>query len=327
MLFLKKLSKFSPLFFAIVFAASCAPTNLQRLSQIENDLKTQGGYDSYLALEYLDYSRNLARVKDEKKSKYFARKALDVVNRKKIFPENPITWDASSDQIEGMILMQKRLETVLFTPHMKFYLPIQLAHLTYLYDCWISRESKADFRADELAQCRIRFSKLLEEVEAYIEDLKKDKQPKTAIKQLEFERFEILFDFNSFKFNDKANSDMIAILKRLEILKGDYHLLVVGNADRVGKEIYNENLAFNRADLVRNYLTKNGVPDNLIEVRSAGEDFLDIITKDGVQQQSNRMVGIYIMKGAGSFSSFPLPLIKNNIYREEIKKAQKERGL
>lgn len=324
---MKLFKKFPPLFLAIFFVVSCAPTDLERLSQIENDLKTRGGYDSYLALEYLDYSRNLARAEDKKKSKYFARKALNVLNRKKILPENPVNWDASSDQIEGMIMMQRRLETVLFTPHMKFYLPIQLAHLSYLYDCWISRESKADFRADELAQCRVRFSKLLEEVEAYIEDLKKDKQPKTVIKQPEFERFEILFDFNSFKFNDQANSDMIAILKRLEILKGDYRILLVGNADRVGKEIYNENLAFNRADLVRNYLTKNGVPGDLIEVRSTGEDFLDIITKDGVQQQSNRMVGIYIMKGAGSFSSFPLPLIKNYIYREEIKKAQKERGL
>jgi hypothetical protein len=83
----------------------------------------------------------------------------------------------------------------------------------------------------------------------------------------------------------------------------------------------------NRANTVRNYLVKNGVPENLIEMRSMGEDFPDIITKDGSQQQLNRTVGIYILKGFGTFSSFPLPLIENYVYRKEVEKAREARGL
>lgn len=313
--------------FIPLFLTSCSPTSLQLLSEKEDNFKTRGGYDSYLALEYLQFSRNLATVKDKKNSKYFAEKGLAVSRGEDVVPENPIKWNADPGQIETMVMMQKRLEMALMAPHMKFYLPIQLAHLTYLYDCWISRESKAVFRADELAQCRVRFSKLLDEVEHYIDDSRKDKHSKIEIKEPEFERFEILFDLNNVKFNDKANKDLVAFLKHLATLHGDYHLLLVGNADRVGKELYNQSLALSRAEVVKNYLIKNGVEKGLIEMRSVGENFPDIITKDDTQQQSNRTVGIYVLKGLGSFSSIPLPLIENYVYREEVKKARTVRGL
>ncbi len=324
---LKKLSLLFAAFFLVFACAKKVPTFLEKLSFLESNLKAKGGYQSYLALEYLVFSRNLLAVKDQKSSEHFAKKGLSAANGQEVMPENPIIWKADPSQMEEMVLMQKRLESILLTPHIKFYLPIQTAHLTYLYDCWISRESKAIFRADELAQCRVRFHKLLDEIENYIDDINKDKQPKVVIKEPEFERFEILFDLSSFKFNDKANRDMLEILKYLKALNGDYRILVVGNADRMGNEIYNENLALNRAEVTKNYLIKNGVNQELVELRSVGEDFPDIITSKGSQQQSNRSVGIYILKGFSTFSQFPLPLIENIIYRQEIIKARQEQGL
>jgi len=215
----------------------------------------------------------------------------------------------------------------LIDQQLKFQLPIQLAHLTYLYDCWISRESKAVFRSDELAQCRVRFSKLLDEVEQYSDERVKDRQLKVEIIEPKFEQFEIFFDFNNSKFNNKANKDLLILLKYLSCLYGDYRILLVGNADRVGNEIYNQQISYKRAEMVKNYLTKNGVAENMIELRSVGEDFPDILTKDGTQQQDNRIVRIYVLRGAKSFKNFPLPLIENFVYRESLLKARKERGL
>ncbi len=316
-------------FFSLIFLLfSCnSPTQFQLLSQQELPLKTKGGYNSYLALEYLSFSRKLLTVNDKKGAEYFAKKGLDISYGQEFLPENPLYWKADQAQLEEMILMQKRLETILTIPHLKFYLPIQTAHLSYLYDCWISRESKEIFRSDELAQCRVRFSKLLDEIERYVDDMSKDKTPRVEIKEPTFERFEILFDFNNAKFNDKASKDLIATLKYLKTLNGDYRILLVGNADRTGKELYNQTLALDRAEVTQNYLIKNGVDKNLIELRSVGEDFPDIITKDGIQQQSNRTVGIYVLKGLASFSAYPLPLLENIIYREEIRRARSERGL
>ncbi len=324
--FIKTLSLYTFLF-CLIFSCTKKPTPIQLLAAQEGSLKTQGGYNSYLALEYLSYARRLLTVKDTKNSKYFAEKGLYVAAGQAVLPENPLQWQADPGQVEEMILMQKRMESLLGMPNVKFYLPIQTAHLSYLYDCWISRESKSIFRADELAQCRVRFNKLLDEIERYIEDLKKDKTPMVVIKEPEFERFEIFFDLNNDKFNAKANKDFIAILKHLASLNGNYRILLVGNADRTGLELYNQDIALRRAQQVKNYLIKNGVTADLIELRSVGEDFPDIITKDGTQQQLNRTVGIYVLKGYGSFSSFPLPLLENIVYREDIKKARAERGL
>jgi outer membrane protein OmpA-like peptidoglycan-associated protein len=312
----------------LILLVSClSKTPLQILSAQEGSLKTRGGYDSYLVLEYLDFARNLYSVKDKKNAQYFAQKGLNLLKDGNIIPENPLKWKADPVQIEEMVLMQKRLEMVLDSPHMTFYLPIQLAHLTYLYDCWISRESKAVFRADELAQCRTRFNKLLDEIEHYIDDLKKDKQPKVEITEPEFKSFEIIFDLNSFKFNDKANKDTVEILKYLKSQKDGYRILLVGNADRTGLELYNQTMALKRAETVKNYLIKNGVSKDLIELRSMGEDFPDVITKDGTQKQANRTVGIYVLKGFNSFTALPLPLIQNYVYREAIKKERVKRGL
>jgi len=309
-----------------IFTSSCALDNLTQLSQKENFLKSRADYNSYLALEYLQFSRNLAKNKSTKDAEYFAVKGLKLSANQEFIPENPIEWNADRSQLEEIIAMQKRLELVL-TPNMQNNMPIQMAHLSYLYDCWSAKESKPIFKAAELAKCREKFYKLLGEVEYYIDDLKKDKQPKTIIIEPEFKRFEILFDLNSEKFNDKANKNLLEILQYLVDLKGDYRLLLVGNADRVGSELYNQNLAFRRSQTVKNYLVKNGVSENSIEFRSFGEDFPDMLTKDGMQQQKNRSVGIYVLTGADSFNSFPLPLIENIIYKQGIKEVRAKRGL
>lgn len=307
--------------------ASCATSSIDRLSAQENQLKSMGGYNAFLALEYLSFARSLLVVKDNSKARHFAKKGLAVAAGEDVVPENPLTWDADPGQVEEMILMQKRLESTLMTPHLKFQLPIQTAHLTYLYDCWISRESKAIFRADELAPCRLRFYKLLGEIENYIDDLQKDKTAKVEIIEPKFERYEIMFDLDNDKFNDRANKDLLQILKYLASLNGDYHILLVGNADRMGVNLYNQSLALDRSEVVKNYLIKNGVHKDQIEMRSFGEDFPDIITKNGTQQIYNRSVGIYVLRGYPNFQKFPLPLIENFVYREEIKRARAERGL
>ncbi len=311
----------------IFLITSCSKPALEQLSALEGNLRSKNTYDSYLALEYLEFARNLKVIKLNSASEHFAHKALDIKRGAFVFPENPLKWGADKTQIEEMVLMQKRLEQVLKAPQIKTYLPIQTAHLTYLYDCWISRESKEIFRAEDLGRCKTRFYRLLSEIESYVDDLNKDKEPKVTITEPDFERFEIMFDFNSDKFNDKANKDLIAILKHITELKADYHILIVGNADRVGKVIYNQDLALKRAEVTRNYLQKNGVMDDFIEIRSVGEDFPDIITKDEYQAQSNRTVGIYILKGAKTFADYPLPLIENYVYQKEVEKARKERGL
>ncbi len=312
-----------------IFITSCAilgPSSFETLSSREGSLRSRTDYNSYLALEYLQFARNLMIGNSKYDAQYFSKKGLAASANLEVVPENPAKWDADKVQMEELVAMQKRME-ILLTPQMQRDMPIQMAHLFYLYDCWASKESKMIFRASDLSKCRENFYKLLGELEYYVEDLKKDKQPKTIIIEPKFERFEILFDLNSDKFNDKANKDFLEIINKLTALQDGYKLLLVGNADRIGKELYNKNLALKRVGTVKNYLVKNGVSEDLIATKSLGEIVPDILTKDGSQQQHNRTVAIYILTGAESFSAFPLPLIENAVYVKDIKKARAERGL
>lgn len=320
----------------VLFLVSCVSkevTYLQQLSLQEPSLRARGNYNSYLALEYLTFSRHLLSIQDLKASDHFAKKGIEASKAMRIIPESPLTWHADIRQVEEMVLMQKRLEIALNYPNIKFQLPIQTAHLTYLYDCWISRESKAIYRADELAQCRVRFSKLLDEMEYYIDELKAGNHLEVKIIESKFYKFEIDFDLNSAKFNNKANKKMLDLLAFIEKIKGNYKILIVGNADRLGHKIYNQNLSFRRAKTAQKYLVNNGVPRDLITLKSLGESFPDIITKNGAKQQRNRNVAIYILTGLDNFDNsndsndLPLPLIENQIYRQNIIKARSDRGL
>jgi outer membrane protein OmpA-like peptidoglycan-associated protein len=309
------------------FSCGKKPTPLELLSGQEPMLRSQGNYNAYLALEYLRFARRLISAKDENLSQHFAKKGRDASLGINVIPENPLVWNADQGQMTAMVLMQKRLENVLLHSRSKAYLPIQTAHLTYLYDCWITRESQPIFHSDDVAVCRVRFTKLLEEVETYIDELKKDKTKKLEIIEPQFEKLEIDFDLNLAKLNEKGTKKLVDFLKYLKTININYKLLIVGNADRSGKELYNKGLAMKRADTVENYLIKNGVHKEFIEGRSVGEDFPDILTKDNLTNQQNRSVAIYLLKGHGSFSSYPLPLLENIIYKNEIESAREERGL
>lgn len=320
---------FKKIFLPLVISSclSACTTNLELLSQKENILRANNDYNSYLALEYLQFSRNLDMAGSKLDANYFAKKGLAASIHQQTLPENPIRWGADKAQLEELVSTQKRLEMT-SNPEIQKQIPIQLAHLNYLYDCWAAKESKPIFRAAELSKCKDRFFKLLEEIEYYIDDIKKDRRPKTILIEPEFERFEILFDFNNDKLSDKSNKDLIAAIKYLTALRtGGYRILLVGNADRVGSELYNKDLSFKRVQVVQNYLVKNGVAPDLMEIRYFGEDFPDILTKEGTQHDLNRTVGIYVLKGARSFNSFPLPLVENYIYKQEVNKARQTRGL
>jgi len=299
----------------------------QILANRELDLKSRGGYESYLSLEYLDFSRRLTIVKDIQASEYFAKKGLDIMSGKTYIPENPLDWEADKSRIEELILVQKKLEILLNNKNLIYQMPIQMAHLSYLYDCWASKESKEIFIADELSHCRVSFGKLIDEIEIYLEESTKNKLPDVKIIEPEFSRFEIIFDAENYLLNDKANKSMIEIIDYLNSLKGKFKILITANPDNAIKALYNQSLVKNRVEIVKNYLIKNGIDESSIEERIESEDFPDIIANDDIKNQINRSVGVYVLRGQGDFKPYPLPLLQNLLYKVQVEKARKERGL
>lgn len=314
----------------------CAELNYQQILQAqEPDLKSKGGYESYLALEYLSFSRKLAEVKDLESSQYFAKKGLDIASGKQFIPENPLQWKADPLKIQELIFAQKKLELLLNNQSLIFQMPIQMAHLSYLYDCWSSKESKAIFSADELSHCRVSFSKLVDEIEIYLDELNKDRSPLVKITTPEFFHFEILFDDESYVLNDKATKSMIEVIDFILSLQGRLKIFVAVNIDKKNNQNINYSLIKNRVSVIKNYLVKNGIDENVIQEKIENEDFPDIIANEDTSNQIDRTVGIYILKGNfggdlennPDFKPYPLPLLQNIFYKNQVESARQERGL
>jgi outer membrane protein OmpA-like peptidoglycan-associated protein len=303
--------------------------NLEKLSQKEGELKYKGDFNSFLALEYLDYSRNLLEEGNIIDSKYFAIKGRKVEEGKKIYPELPQNWPVNSEVADKVKDAQIRLNQLL-TDNLKQILPMQLAHLIVLNDCFISKETKVTFKFKDKQSCQARFYQLLEEVEAYINKTNPSKinnktEAETIIvSELEFAKFEIFFDLNNRKINSNADKKLMEIIEYLKVLDGNYKILLIGTTDRSGKEIYNQILASQRAKIVHDYLVDNGVFRELIEMRSLGKDYPAAITKDNIEHPLNRRVIIYILKNSqAQLSEIPLFLIENYFYQQQIRNYKK----
>ncbi|MFT6220137.1 MAG: outer membrane protein OmpA-like peptidoglycan-associated protein [Myxococcota bacterium] len=301
---------------------------LQDLASREAELKNRNTLNGYLALEYLQYSRDLANKYNWKDSDYFAAKGIKAARNRDTFPEVPEEWDLDNTQIEQSTLARTKLIKLFYNQKARQTLVPQLAHLQLLYDCWISRE-KEPWQLADMAKCKILFFRLENEINEFLNKkaiIKKEVKI-IKIKEPELSKFEIYFDFNSTKFNHDANRNLIKMTKHLGSLNGDYQILVVGFADRSGKKLYNDVLARKRSLAVQTRLIINGVPKKLIELHSLSENSPRIITSDGIKNKNNRLVAVYVLKGKDSLSEIPLPLIDNFIYKKEILKTKKQRGI
>lgn len=308
------------------FVLSCTQRPQQSFD-LEQELKSRHSFNGYLALEYLQYGRDLAVIKKNNDSKYFTDKGLRASRDEDVFPEAPEKWGLNSTQIEEATLARAKLTALLADPKIRQTLPIQLARLQLLYDCWVSKENYS-WQYSDMGQCQIMFFRLEKEMNDYVADLKPKKEIKvTEIKDPELSKFEIYFDLGSYKFNSEANKTFRELFINLEELNGDYRILLVGNADRVGKKLYNDIIARKRILAVKNLLVKNGIPQDFIEAKSLGDRSPQIITYKDTQNKYNRRVSIYVSKGKDSLDTIPLPLLNNYIYKKEIAKAKKERGL
>lgn len=317
----------------IISVNSCAPIETQRikLNELENlklSLVSNKNYNSYLALEYLDFSKRLYAIGKLDKSEYFAMKGIRAANYENIVPENPINWDKSRGNLDELIAMQKRLEKVII-PHNLTHLPIQLAHLFYSYDCWVSEELNSGLADFEATTCKKVFYKLLSEIETYLENLHKKDFPTTKLDEIKFEEVNIYFDHNSYRLTQDSVETIAELIKYLTSLNDKFRVIVVGKADRTGSKLYNKILSGKRVEVVKKLLTKNGLHQDLIQVESYGEFFPDIITDNGIQNQNNRAVVIYIIKSETIEyvkENIPLLHIQNVIYNEKIKKSKEKRS-
>ena len=128
--------------FLIFWQFSCV-NNLQDLASREQELKERHTFNGYLALEYLQYSRDLANKYNWRDSDYFSRKGIKAAHNQDIFPEVPEEWYLDNSQIEQATLAREKLIKLLYNfkailrkLFFNFFLSSQANMLSFYY--WLT---------------------------------------------------------------------------------------------------------------------------------------------------------------------------------------------
>lgn len=142
---------------------------------------------------------------------------------------------------------------------------------------------KAVVECDSLCTRVERLEKNTEEFEklrAHIDQMREEQYTYWALP------VSIQFDFDSYNVND---SEQYKVKALADVIKTtEYNYIVVGFADSIGTNAYNEELSLKRANAVKDEFVQRGVREDRIEVRAVGMD-----SPFGTLHKTNRKVSVY----------------------------------
>ncbi len=167
--------------------------------------------------------------------------------------------------------------------------PADAAKAQVMFDCWME-QAEENIQPEDIAACRKGFMAALKKVEASVATKMAAKKPMKKMKKPETTQFVIYFDFNSAKLN-KAGKAAVDFING-EIKKGA-KVTLSAFADRSGSVEYNNILATKRAKAVIAALKKTNIMGDVVST-VYGEERNAVATKDGVKQNLNRRVEVFV---------------------------------
>ena len=138
-------------------------------------------------------------------------------------------------------------------------------------------------------------------VKSVIEMVKREKKEKVVVTEKEiFIKDKILFKTNSARILPKSYPILDALVETIKKHPEIEKIIIKGHTDSVGSRKYNLRLSQRRANAVRNYLIKKGIPPQKLEAVGYGEDYpiADNSTSEG--RAMNRRVEFEIVRRKGS---------------------------
>ena len=288
------------LVFLLIILNSCS-TKLDNLRKQENLLESKDDFSSILGLKYLRYADVLEKNHDMVSANYFAELAEDALYKNKYGKE--FKKEFSKDNPDE-----------------------QMADMYFLFNCWYYFETN-NKNLGEATICKNSFLELYEQLEVaskigvndeedkIIEDYENNDMAGLTKSEeiiyrslLKSNKIDIFFDYDSFKLNNEANEKIKVFLKYISNFETSYKIHIIGHADRIGKTIYNNNIARKRTNTVFNILVKNGIPKDSINIKSYGSKSPKVITKIEDKNQLNRRVEIIVEPNFNKNDVVPQPI-------------------
>lgn len=150
-------------------------------------------------------------------------------------------------------------------------------------------------RGDIVANARTAEADELRAKNAKLEDQLRNLKPRETERGMELTLDDVLFEFDRADLKPGAQHDLDTLADFLRANPGR-PVMIEGHTDAIGSASYNADLSERRAESVRSYLVRRGVPPERITARGYGKDYPIASNATESGRLQNRRVEIVVLR-------------------------------
>ena len=243
-----------------------------------------------LADEYRIFAnRELREMFDYPDALHFARKGLAAASGDAVTPEPITDWNLEEPYIQELSAARGRL-MVAFDLGAREVAPREAAYTQAMFDCWIEQQEE-NWQDEDIINCKTAFEDAIAKLEGMLQPPAPAPEPAPEPMAPEDAVYLVFFNWDAQDLGSGALNVLDAVATEVAKMPPS-QINIIGHADTSGPRDYNQKLASQRANAVRDALIQRGVDANILMVDSRGESELLVETPDNVREPANRRVNI-----------------------------------
>jgi OOP family OmpA-OmpF porin len=297
---------------SLVTLAACDTT--ASLAELQQTPPPENAYARALMAAYQSLAEEELERYDWWSSQYFADKGLVAAEGKPVTPEDP-ALRSLTPQVEEMLSDARIKLAAAITPEATRQWPQVSARAMASYDCWVEN-SEEGWTLNSITRCRMDFEQALARltqgriitdmtaeitpvlspppapapVPAPVQAAPPAPAPAPVVKPTSSIFY---FPFDEYRLMGESLELLQRFITGIRAA-GPAEIIINGHADRAGSEEYNLALSERRARFVLDELLAAGIDPSAISYYAFGETDPRVATEDGVAEQANRRVEIFI---------------------------------
>jgi OOP family OmpA-OmpF porin len=280
--------------FSLVTLAACDTT--ASLAELQQTPPPENAYARALMAAYQSLAEEELERYDWWSSQYFADKGLAAAEGKPVAPEDP-ALRSLTPQVEDMLSDARIKLAAAITPEATRQWPDVSARAMASYDCWVEN-SEEGWNLSIIKRCRADFEQALTRltqgmITPEITAASTPVSPPAPAPVVEPTASIFYFPFDEYRLKGESLEALHVFITGI-IAAGPAEIIINGHADRAGSEEYNLALSERRARFVLDKLLAAGIDPSAISYYAFGETDPRVATEDGVAEQANRRVEIFI---------------------------------
>jgi OOP family OmpA-OmpF porin len=237
-------------------------------------------FNQNLAYEYAAFARNQQAEADYTSADLFAKKSMATARGGTVAPEEIARWRIPSGEQGAFTNERGRLVAMLATDAPQ-RVPSAAARAQARYDCWVEETDEAEH--DDAEKCHSEYLAAMNETQPAPPAAAAAAAPAA-------QQFQVYFDFDRATLTAEARQIVEHAAAAAKRQGGSVQIELVGHADTVGTDAYNQHLSERRAKAVGDELVRQGIARNAITERGVGFREPPVPTPPGVREARNRVV-------------------------------------